>query len=144
MEWHYKKDIVKSKLKNLLYCKDVQRIYARKCTIRHVENSIAVEFLNKNHLQGTCQSKYQYGLYYENALVSIMTFSKSRFKKEFEMTRFCNKLNTVVIGGASKLFRQFQRDHDEVQEIVSYADRRWSIGHLYDALRIYKRQCYKA
>lgn len=136
MEWQYKKDIVQSKLKNLLHCKDVQRIYARKCVVRQVEHSVAVEFLNKNHMQGVCQSKCQYGLYYNDELVSIMTFGKSRFKKEFELLRFCNKSNVTVVGGASKLFKHFVQDHLDVKEIVSFADRRLSTGNLYDKLRI--------
>lgn len=136
MEWLYKKDIVQSRLKNLLHCQSMQRIYARKCVVRSVEHNVAVEFLDKNHMQGACQSKYQYGLYYNDELVSIMTFGKSRFKKEFELTRFCNKLNVTVVGGASKLLRHFLQDHVEIEEIISYADRRLSTGNLYDKLRI--------
>lgn len=137
MEWLYKKDIVQSRLKTLLHCQDIQRIYARKCIIRLVEHDTAVEFLNENHLQGACQSKYQYGLYYNDELVSIMTFGKSRFKKEFELLRFCNKLNVTVVGGASKLLQHFLQDHLEIKEIVSYADRRLSTGNLYVKIRIY-------
>jgi hypothetical protein len=43
-----------------------------------------------------------------------MTFGKNRFKKqsnEWEMIRFCNKLNTNIIGGASKLFKHFLQNH---------------------------------
>ena len=115
----------------------MQRIFARKCVIRSVDHNSAVEFLNNNHMQGACQSKYQYGLYYKNELVSIMTFGKSRFKSEFELTRFCSKLNVTVVGGASRLFRHFLQDHSDVKEIVSFADRRMSIGNVYDKLRIY-------
>lgn len=64
-----------------------------------------------------------------------MTFGKSRFNKnEFELIRFCNKLNTTVVGGASKLFSHFLQEHNDIKEIVSYADRRWSHGQLYEKL----------
>ena len=43
-----------------------------------------------------------------------MTFGKSRFSNEFELLRFCNKLYTNVIGGASKLFKHFLVDHPEI------------------------------
>jgi len=56
-------------------------------------------------------------------------------KKEgyFELLRFCNKKNTTVIGGASKLFKHFLRNF-EVKKVISYADRRWSMGNLYEKL----------
>lgn len=92
-------------------------------------------FLEANHIQGSFQSKYRYGLYYNDELVSVMTFGKSRFSdNEFELLRFCNKLYTNVIGGASKLFKYFLKDHPEITSIVSYADRCWSIGNLYEKL----------
>lgn len=49
------------------------------------------------------------------------------------MLRFCNKLNTSVIGGASKLFKHFIKEFNPL-EIISYADRRWSMGNLYTEL----------
>jgi hypothetical protein len=66
-----------------------------------------------------------------------MTFGKSRFKDEFEMLRFCNKKYLNIVGGASKLFSHFLNDHNEILEVISYADRRWSIGNLYTKLRIF-------
>jgi hypothetical protein len=52
-------------------------------------------------------------------------------ENSFELLRFCNKLNTTVIGGASKLFQTFIR-LNKPKRIISYADRRWSIGNLYE------------
>lgn len=48
----------------------------------------------------------------------------------FELLRFCNKLNTTVIGGASKLFKYFIKNYNPYY-VISYADRRWSSGNLY-------------
>lgn len=115
-----------------------QRIYARNCAVIQLEHKVADEFLIENHLQGACQSRYQYGLLYNDTLVSVMTFSKSRFKNEFELTRFCNRLYTDVVGGASRLLKHFLKDHSEIKEIVSFADRRWSIGKLYEKLHFVK------
>jgi hypothetical protein len=108
------------------------RLYARKCEIREV--STQTDFLNKNHLQGYCPSKINIGLYYNNELVSLMTFGKPRFNKkyEWELLRFCNKINTTVIGSASKLFTYFQKQY--ASKVVSYANRRFSQGSLYNIL----------
>jgi hypothetical protein len=51
----------------------------------------------------------------------------------YELFRFCNKLDTTVIGGADKLLKYFINTHNP-KEIISYADRRWSQGGLYEKL----------
>ena len=58
---------------------------------------------------------------------------KSTNDGEFELLRFCNKLNTNVIGGASKLFKYFINNYNPV-EITTYADRSFSQGKLYETL----------
>lgn len=131
-DWLYKKDIVKSRIINLLG--KSERIYARKCVIKEVKSKEANKFLDDNHIQGKCRSKFKYGLFYNDELVSLMTFGKSRFANEFELIRFCNKLNTTVIGGASKLFKHFTNTHNDIKRIISYADRSWSVGGLYEKL----------
>ena len=137
-EWINKKDIWKSMLKNILSSKQNNVIYARKCEIKEINAKLCDNFLNENHLQGRCNSKYKYGLFYNNELVSVMTFGYTRhfigsMKHEYELLRFCNKLNTQVVGGASKLLKYFIKLHNP-KNIVSYADRRWSNGNLYNKL----------
>lgn len=136
-EWIYKKNIWKSMISNL-FGKTKNKIYARKCCIKEVSSSEASQFLEENHIQGKCGSNIRYGLYFNDELVSLMTFGKTRHfigssKHEYELLRFCNKLNTNVIGGASKLFKHFIKEHNP-NNIVSYADKRWSIGNLYEKL----------
>lgn len=136
-EWIYKQNIVKSMLLNILG-NIKYKIMARKCEIREVSAHDASTFLDNNHLQGKCGSSVKLGLYYNNELVSLMCFGKSRHfvgngKHQWELLRFCNKLNTIVIGGASKLFKHFIELYNP-DEIISYADRRWSTGNLYDVL----------
>ena len=138
-EWIYKQDICKSRLKNLIH-KNEKRVFARKCTIKRITSKEINNFCNTNHIQGSINSKINYGLFYDTELVSVMSFSPLRknlgsTKKEsvFEMLRFCNKLGYSVIGGASKLLNQFIKDYNPI-EIVSYADRRWSQGDLYEKI----------
>jgi hypothetical protein len=114
------------------------RLYARKCTIKEIPYKEAKEFLDINHLQGTSVSSINLGLFYEEELVSLMTFGKPRFNKnyEWELIRFCNKLNHTVIGGASKLLRFFERKYNP-KSIISYADRNHSNGELYHNLEFF-------
>lgn len=140
-EWVIKKDIVKSIIKSKLGLFE-NRIYARKTEIREITNNKLVrEFLNNNHLQGFVGSKIKLGLFYNNELVSLMTFGKKRIAMgskssgdgEYEMLRFSNKLNTQIIGGASKLLKYFIKTY-QPKSITSFADRRYSNGELYKTL----------
>ncbi len=114
-------------------------IYARKCTIMEISQEDARNFLNDNHLQGNVNSSVRLGLYYDNKLVSLMTFGKKRTalgNKEtsgWELYRFCNKLNTKVIGGASKLLNHFIKEHD-ADSIESFSSNDISNGGLYNTL----------
>ena len=132
-EWKYQKEIWKSVLLNKLG--KSERIYARKCKIKEVSKRDTREFLNLNHLQGKCNCRISIGLYYEDELISVMTFGKSRFNKnyEWELLRFCNKINISVVGGASRLLKYFIRNYNP-KNIISYANRRWSQGGLYRSL----------
>lgn len=136
-EWLYKQNVWKSMLNNLLGKNNI-RIFARKCLIKEVSGNESRIFLDENHLQGYCNSTYRYGLYYNDKLVSLMTFGKTRHfignsSNQYELLRFCNKLNTTVVGGASKLLKHFIKEINPLS-IVSYADRRWSNGYLYEKL----------
>ena len=134
-EWVSKKPIIQSMLLNKLGL-NVNKIYGRKCNVKPIiDTKILRQFLDDNHIQGYCHSKINLGLYYNNDLVSLMTFGKNRFKKhsnEWELIRFCNKLNTNVIGGAGKLFKHFKQNHTKVgDKTITFADRRFSLGKLY-------------
>lgn len=138
-EWTYKQEIVKSRLKAILGVSD-EKIYARKCEIKTVNNNDCKMFIETNHIQGNVGSSVKYGLYYNDELVSVMTFGKLRKnlgqeskENEYELLRFCNKLNTNVIGGASKLLKHFIKEH-KPNSIVSYSDRRWNTGKVYEKM----------
>lgn len=138
-EWDHRQEIVKSRIKNLLGKTDT-RIPARKCDVREVDSVTEREFLNKNHIQGYAKSSVKIGLFFKDELVSLMTFSKPNLAKgqkkkdgRWELLRFCNIINTTVIGGANKLFSHFVDTHSP-NEVLSFADSRWSKGDLYTKL----------
>jgi len=130
-DWYYKKDIIKSIIKSKLNLLET-RIYARKCTIKEVDSKTSRNFLDTNHLQGNINAKYKIGLYYDNTLVSLMTFGTRN--NNLELLRFANKLDTTVIGGASKLFKYFLKTYKSNKSIISYANRDHSNGNLYRQL----------
>lgn len=127
-EWLFKKEIVKSIILSQLGLM-TNKIYARKCVIKKiVDTKIIRSFLDNNHIQGYTHASTSLGLYYDEELVSIMTFGKNRFNhnnNEYELVRFANKLNTNVVGGASKLFKEFI-NNNQYSIIYSFADNRWS------------------
>ena len=138
-EWYFKKEIVKSMISNVLH-KTQNKIHARKCELKIVNNDDKCDFLNQNHIQGDVNSNINLGLYFNDELVSLMTFGKLRKNlgsspKEgsYELLRFCNKLNTTVVGGASKLFKYFTKNYN-FNDIKSYCDLRWYRGNMYEML----------
>jgi hypothetical protein len=129
-EWMNKKDIVKSKLKSMLHVAS-DKIFARKCSIKTISNSISSEFLNLNHIQGKCNSPIRYGAYYDSKLVAVMTFGKPRIalggrsdnSDTYELVRFATSQH--VIGIAGKLHAHFIKEFNPIK-IISFADKRFS------------------
>jgi len=112
-----------------------ERIYARKCRIVEIDKKTSNDFLEANHLQGGGVSKHQFGLMYNDEIMSVMTFGVPRFCRgvDYELLRFCNKKNTSVVGGASKLLSHFERKYKPTT-IKSYANMFHSNGSLYKHL----------
>lgn len=141
-DWDHKNLIIKSIIRNILYLTN-NRIYARRCEVREISDIKEYKsFLDENHIQGSVNSSIKIGLYYDNKLVSLMTFDhfegrKKMLDNEWNLNRFCNKINYNVTGGASKLLNYFISNYD-VKRIVSYADKDWSSGALYEKLKFRK------
>lgn len=136
-EWIFKKEIVKFRLKYILNVFNSNVIYARNCDIKEITTKEKDEFLKQFHSQGSDISKIRLGAFYNNKLVSVMTFttpsiSKGGFKEEniWELNRFCSDYNYHIPGIAGKLLEHFKRNY-RWKRIFSYADRRWSQGRLY-------------
>lgn len=128
--WNEKKNVWKNFIRNQLGLND-NILYARKCEIREVSINDKDNFLDQNHIQGSDKSRFKFGLYYENDLVAVMTFSKARFTKhcEWELSRYATKGGYSVVGGFSKLLKHMTNNHPG--DIVSYADRTYSQGNVY-------------
>ena len=136
-DWDSKEVIIKSQIKNLIGKSD--KIWARKCEVKEVNDiSLVKKFLNENHIQGWVNSKVKIGLFYNSELVSLITFDKFEGRKkmkdtEWNLNRFCNKSGISVVGGASKLLNFFIKNYSPTR-IISYSDKDWSSGNLYEKL----------
>ena len=130
-EWIHKRHIVEHRLKSALGIGE--RIFARKCELRKISLKEANELIALVHIQGPALAKINYGLYYNDILVAAMNFSKPRFSKkyEYELIRYASTAN--VIGGASKLLKAFLKEY-KPESLITYADRRWSNGNLYQKI----------
>jgi len=109
-----------------------EKIYARKCIIKEVKSNIVRRFLNENHIQQFTNSSYKIGLYYKDELISLMCF---KYKNNYELIRFCNKINVNVVGAASKLFKHFLHNYNiEKTYILTYVNISLFNGNLYNNL----------
>lgn len=133
-EWILKKDIVKSKIKNILEKTD-NKISVKNCSIKEITSTEKSDFMKTNHIQGDCVDKIRIGLFYKESLVAVMTFGKPRHaigikgnKREvvqYELIRFCSSLNTSVVGGFEKMIKYFIKTYNP-KKIITYTDCRWS------------------
>ena len=127
-EWDFKKDIVKSMISSKLNIIK-NKIHARKCDIKYVDNNESKKFLNDNHLQGTTISSIRIGLYYNNELVSLLCFMKKK-NGYYDLNRFVNKTNMIINGSFSKLLKFFIKNHSN--KIYTFSDNSYSDGGLYE------------
>lgn len=130
-EWLMKKDIIKSFLAatfNIFKYK----IGARNCIVKKIDNNIYKQFCEENHIQGYASATMKYGLFYNNELVEVESFSKPRFSKkyDYELVRECSKNGYLVYGGKSKLFKQFCENHSP-KSIISYCEKNKFSGISY-------------
>lgn len=130
-EWVEKTDIWKSVIRSKLGMN--QRIYARDTVLKDVPLKEAKDFCKQNHLQGHANASRAKGLYTSDGkLVIIATFGRARYNTNVtsELIRMCSLQGVTVVGGASKLLKD--------EEFISYANRRWSNGNVYERLGMTK------
>lgn len=149
-EWANRRSAVENLLKSAAGV-SVRR-FARRLEVRTVEVTPAAEFLDTHHIQGRCRGSHRYGLYDGNELMAVMMFgviNSVRGTKaaesvgHWELLRYAS--NGSVVGGASKLFAAFVRDHKPAS-VISYSERRLFTGRMYQklgfALAHYTRPSY--
>ncbi|MFW6009005.1 MAG: DUF7487 domain-containing protein [archaeon] len=129
-DWIYKKEIIKSMILNKIK-KTPNRIFARKCEIKEIKDTkLSRDFLDNNHIQGFAGSTVKIGLFYNNELVSFMSFTRKG--DIWELNRFCNKLFTNVVGGGSKILSYFMKNYGN--NIYTFSDMSYSSGNFYEKI----------
>jgi len=133
-EWLKNKDICKSIILGQIG-KLPRRVYARKCVVRELTNKNVREFLEHNHLQGSVAARVNLALVQGDEILALMTFGAPRYNKniQWELLRLCTKINVQVAGGIPKLWKYFI-DNFQVNNMVSYCDKRWFTGAIYKTL----------
>lgn len=119
-----KLDIICSIIKNKFGI-ITNKIFARNCTIEEFKEN-KLKFFKFNHLmdsgQGKCIGLFKDGV----CLCGLQYISK---KDSIEISRFCNKLNTIVVGGFSRLLDKLPQ-----KTIISFVDRRYGDGRYLENL----------
>ena len=137
VDWWKNKEKIKQYIR---YCliKPSHRVYARQCEVKSIEKEHANDFCDKYHLQGkSIFSKYNFGLFYNEELVSVMCFGDIRFKKHkdgyYELHRYCVRDDWSIVGGASKIQKLFETIYNP-KYIRSYSDNDYFSGGVYNIL----------
>lgn len=137
-EWENKSEIIKSMIKYQLG-KSEFKIGARKCEIKEIDRKLANSFFDESHISGGVRCKKAFGLFFQENLVSAISFRKTWAKKKYgancmEIARFASKLNHHISGGFSKLLKHSLPwiGQENIEILISYADRQFSTGNLYE------------
>lgn len=126
-KWHNKKDVIRSIISHAINANQT-KVYARNCVVGLVDKKTERSFINENHISGYITgSKIRLGLFHDDQLIYMMTFCKPRYGNKdamaYEILRSCSKVGYNVIGGFSKLFSYFCKNHTSSGDrILSYCD----------------------
>ena len=115
---------------------NTNKIGARKTVIKQIDTKMSKDFLNKNHILGYDRSSdVIYGLFYDDLLVSVMSFGKPRYAKDYdwELLRFANLSDYSIYGSASKLWKQFILDYNP-NSVITYTNNDFGNGNVYTKL----------
>jgi len=119
-----KSEIVESIISSKLG-KITNKYFARKLTIKSVFAEEGSLFFDKNHLMGAYASAKHIGLYLEENLICCMSYKKN--ENGIEISRFATKLNTMVVGGLSKLISYIEK-LEKPEYLIYFVDYRYSKG----------------
>lgn len=130
-EWINYKDRIKSIIKGELGLTE-NRIYARLCEVREVPIDEYKEFITRLSVLRYRYAKHRFGLYYNNKLVMCMGIGWCQsgkgtvVKDKLEIVRSQTELDTIVVGGSSKLLKHIKpilNDlYPDIHELVYYID----------------------
>jgi hypothetical protein len=132
--------------------KSFEKIYARKCTVKLIDNNTCKRFVNQNHIQelkGTLC--FAFGIFYNDELVGVISFAKHHRQNVSEncliLQRLCFKYGSTIVGGSSKLLsyaiKYIKEKYTNITEIISWSDNRISEGNVYEKMGFVLQEEYK-
>jgi len=133
-EVYHNIDIVKSIINNHLG--NSKKVYARKTKIVQLSTEEYSSFFTKNHLMGNANA-ITFGLLYNDEI--IMAAAYKVFSDRIKIERLCSKLNTSVVGGASKLLSKIKEVTPKLP-IHYWADLRYGTGNYLEKLGFKKER----
>lgn len=119
-----KKEIIRSIIKNKANL-TTNKYFARELEIRSVSQTLTSSFLKTNHFMGAALGTKNIGLFDKDELVCLMTYRKK--EDGIEIARFCNKIDTVVVGGFSRLVSYIEKNH-RMRFLESFVDLKTGTG----------------
>ena len=142
-EFLEKEDLIKSFIKSKLGIFE-KKIGASKCKVKELSVDIYRKFCEENHLQGKADARIKLGLFYQEELIQIMSFSCPRFtdKYEYEIIRECSKQGYIILGGKEKLWSYFIKKYNP-NSVISYCDFSKFTGNSYLKLGFKKERLNK-
>lgn len=125
-EFLFHKECLMNKIKRIIGCTDnIIKIGARKCFIKEITNEESKIFLEKYHIQGYAKATLHLGAFYNNELVSVISFLKEH-NDEWNLVRSTTHNDYIVQGITSKIISFFIKNY-KVKQIKTFLDRRWEI-----------------
>ena len=127
-DWNTKRDKVEAILRRAFGVGPTRRLGARQTVLADLEYAEAAAFHSKGHLQdGRSVGSRHIGLTYRGELVAVATFKQR--KADMELSRYTVAAGTTVAGGLGKILKYLAPE----QPVVSYCDRDYFTGAVYDA-----------
>jgi hypothetical protein len=118
--------------------KKSDQIHARKCKVQFVDECVALGFFERNHLFAPIKTFQYLGLYTNDMLVSIASFSKGRVlnrlpenRLSHELIQYCTIGGSHVTGGLSKLVK-FYGIVTHAGDVMTYVDASLSDGTSFE------------
>lgn len=131
-EWLTKRSIVESRIKAILGVHET-RIGARDTQVVRLAWGQARDFLDQHHIQGACRpARWCYGLQHQGDVVAVMVFGPARYTTDADQELLRYASLGMVVGGFTKLLAAHKKTQKAGTKILSYADRRWSEGSVYE------------
>lgn len=141
--WQSKQTLVESKL--LTLSGKNATIHGRDCHVGKVSKPICEAFMVENHLLGSVNAEYFFGIFHRSTLIGCASFAKPKHMiyenppyMSIEMVRFATIKNITVTGGLGKIIHYMKKEKI-ADEIMTYIDRDWSEGESFEKVGFVKK-----